>query len=89
MLDAILAKRNIPDVCRFRDGSPVTAENVKERQAECREIMLSEVYGRMPGAPSYVKGEVISEGRPRFGVSVLRSCRRIFQIFRRIGLCMP
>lgn len=53
-----ISKRNIPDVLKFADGTIVTKENAQERHAEILDILQKEVYGYMPPAPDYVKGEV-------------------------------
>ncbi len=58
-----LASRNIPDLFTFSDGSRVKNDTAKLRQKELLAILQKEEYGMCPPAPSYVKGEVLSEGK--------------------------
>ncbi|MBR2471322.1 MAG: hypothetical protein IKB55_01425 [Clostridia bacterium] len=51
-------KRHIPSVLKFVNGTAVTKENVAERRAEILDILQKHIYGNMPPAPDFVKGEV-------------------------------
>lgn len=53
-----LAKRNLPDLLTFSDGTAVTKENMGKRRKEILDILQKHAYGYMPPAPDYVKGEV-------------------------------
>jgi len=50
----------IPDILKFSDGTPVTAENIKERRLEMLDILRHEEYGYAPKAPEKVIGKIIS-----------------------------
>ena len=58
-----LEARKLPDVMKFADGTPVTADNWTERREEILDILRREEYGYAPPAPAYVK--VDKDGEPK------------------------
>ena len=58
-----LEARKLPDVMKFADGTPVTADNWEERREEILDILRREEYGYAPPAPAYVKVE--KNGEPK------------------------
>ena len=50
-IQTLLAERNLPELLKFADGRPVTADNWQERRQEILGILESEIYGTAPAAP--------------------------------------
>ena len=53
-VDTLIKKRELPELLRFEDGSPVTRAGWEKRRAELVEILCREVYGVAPPAPDEV-----------------------------------
>ncbi|MBN2048095.1 MAG: hypothetical protein JW750_09650 [Anaerolineaceae bacterium] len=63
----------LPDPLRFKDGSPVrSAQDWQKRRAEVMEIVLDQVYGRVPDVPYKVEVEVEEELSPAMDGKALR-----------------
>jgi len=56
-IKALLKERELPDVMKFADGTPVTCDNWEKRREEILDILRREEYGYAPPAPEYVKVE--------------------------------
>lgn len=50
MIQKMLAERNLPELMKMNDGTPVTRENWRERRAEILDMLVKWEYGRMPAA---------------------------------------
>ena len=61
VISEIIQSRRLPDLLKFENGAPVTAESWEARRLEMLEILKREEYGYAPPAPAYVKSEIISE----------------------------
>lgn len=48
MLEKLLNERNLPEIMKMNDGTPVTRENWRERRREMLDILAEWEYGRMP-----------------------------------------
>lgn len=57
-IETLLKERNLPDLLRFADGTPVTKETWETRREEILAILDREIYGTAPAAPASVTAEV-------------------------------
>lgn len=63
-----LAERNLPELLKFKDGTPVkTPEDWRKRREEILEILRHEIYGYSPAAPAEVTGVVEEVKETAFG----------------------
>jgi len=68
-----LAKLNLPDLMKFTDGTPVTADNWEARRLEILEILKNEEYGHGPECPFTVTHEVLSRDERAFASKAVES----------------
>jgi len=61
MLKKILAEKEYLPILQLADGTPVTAENWRERRAEMLRLLEKYSYGVTPPAPESVTGTVVEE----------------------------
>lgn len=73
MIGERLTKLRLPELLLFNDGSPVdTAEKAVRRQAEIKELLQAEIYGRFPKKAA-VAFELISRDEHAFANKAVQS----------------
>lgn len=74
-----LAKRKLPSVLRFSDGSPVTSDNWEKRREELLDILSREEYGYAPPPPERVETETVKCEKHQYaGKAYVKSLRLSF-----------
>lgn len=73
-----IIRRNIPDLLRFADGSPVQqAEQWPRRRAELLNMLQDTVFGHAPAAPEVVTAEVTARKDPEAAGKAVREDIRV------------
>ena len=68
MFQKMLEERNLPELMKLNDGSPVkTPEDWRKRREEILDILRREIYGYAPEAPKEVRGRVEKRAEEAFG----------------------
>lgn len=77
MLDTLLARRHLPPLTRFSDGSAVISpKDWRLRREEMLDILSREEYGYTPPPPKHVTGTIVSRAE-MFGGKAIQSEIRI------------
>ncbi|MBQ9714191.1 MAG: hypothetical protein IJV83_02600 [Clostridia bacterium] len=72
MLKSLLKEKAYLPILKMNDGTPVTAENWRERRAELKEALEVYSYGRTPALPLRVWGEVLEQEENAYAGKVRR-----------------
>jgi len=66
ILNDKLASLNLPDIMKFSDGTPVTADRWEKRRLQLLEMLRNEEYGHAPEGPFEVTSSVVEEKKGEY-----------------------